>query len=102
MVDPIGIGSSNLNALTNKASDSSASSTENQQTVDKDLFLKLMVAQLKNQNPLNPVDGVDFLMQLSQISSVEQMVEMRRELEGIHAILGANAATAATTADNSN
>jgi len=101
MVDPIGIGS-NINMEANKASDTTARSTENQQTVDKDLFLKLMVAQLQNQNPLNPVDGVDFLAQLSQISGVEQMVEMRRELEGIHAILGANAATTSTTGDNSN
>lgn len=61
-------------------------STGNQE-VSKDLFLKLMVAQLRNQNPLNPVDGVDFLAQLSQISGVEQMVEMRKELEGIHALL---------------
>jgi flagellar basal-body rod modification protein FlgD len=55
--------------------------------ISKDVFLKLMVAQLQNQNPLNPVDGVDFLMQLSQISGVEQMVEMRRRLEAIHDLL---------------
>ena len=55
--------------------------------VSKDLFLKLMVAQLKNQNPLNPVDGTDFLMQLSQISSVEQMVEMKKSLSSIHDLL---------------
>lgn len=57
------------------------------QELSKDLFLKLMVAQLRNQNPLNPVDGVDFLAQLSQISGVEQMVEMRKQLEGIHDLL---------------
>lgn len=62
--------------------------------VSKDLFLKLMVAQLRNQNPLNPVDGTSFLEQLSQISSVEQMVEMRKELQSIHQLL-ANAASAA-------
>jgi flagellar basal-body rod modification protein FlgD len=56
--------------------------------VDKDMFLQLMVAQLKNQNPLNPMDGTDFLQQLSQISSVEQMVEMRKELVAIHQLLG--------------
>lgn len=57
------------------------------QDLSKDLFLKLMVAQLRNQNPLNPVDGVDFLAQLSQISGVEQMIQMRKELEGIHSLL---------------
>ncbi len=53
----------------------------------KDMFLKLLVAQLKNQNPLNPTDGVDFLMQLSQISGVEQMVDMRQQLIDIKTIL---------------
>lgn len=57
--------------------------------VNKEMFLRLMVAQLRNQNPLSPVDGVDFLTQLSQISSLEQLVEVRRELEEIHKILGA-------------
>lgn len=68
-------------------SDSSGATALGNQDLSKDLFLKLMVAQLRNQNPLNPVDGVDFLAQLSQISGVEQMIEMRKELEGIHSIL---------------
>jgi len=58
--------------------------------VNKDMFLQLMVAQLKNQNPLNPMDGTDFLQQLSQISGVEQMVEMRKQLEAIHELLSAS------------
>ncbi len=64
--------------------------------VSKDLFLKLMVAQLKNQNPLNPVDGVDFLMQLSQISGVEQMVEVKQQLTAIRSILEGQSGAAAT------
>lgn len=63
--------------------------------LSKDLFLKLMMAQLKNQNPLNPVDGTDFLAQLSQISGVEQMVAMRKQLEDIGKILGAQVPTTA-------
>jgi flagellar basal-body rod modification protein FlgD len=81
---------------TSKLADTKAATSETRSTtatpgkeVSKDLFLQLMVAQLKNQNPLNPVDGTDFLMQLSQISSVEQMVEMRQQLESIHGILEA-------------
>lgn len=69
--------------------------TVGSQEVSKDMFLKLMVAQLRNQNPLNPVDGVDFLSQLSQISGVEQMVEMRQQLTAIHKILAASGAPAA-------
>jgi flagellar basal-body rod modification protein FlgD len=69
------------------ASSSTMSANPNDRLMNKDMFLQLMVAQLRNQNPLNPVDGVDFLAQLSQISSVEQQVQMRQELEAIHATI---------------
>jgi flagellar basal-body rod modification protein FlgD len=39
----------------------------------KDEFLKLLVAQLKNQDPLNPADGQQMAAQLAQFSSVEQL-----------------------------
>jgi flagellar hook assembly protein FlgD len=50
---------------------------------NKDAFLQLLVAQIKNQNPLDPADGVEFLTQLTQFSSLEQMMSMREELETI-------------------
>jgi len=49
----------------------------------KDAFLKLLVAQLQNQNPLAPADPVAFLTQLTQFTGVEQTVAMRQELEAI-------------------
>lgn len=45
--------------------------TEKAQENDKNNFLELMVAQLKNQNPLDPQDGTQFLSQLAQFSTVE-------------------------------
>lgn len=39
----------------------------------KDQFLKLLVAQLKNQDPLNPSNGQEMAAQLAQFSSVEQL-----------------------------
>jgi flagellar basal-body rod modification protein FlgD len=51
------------------------------------MFLKLLVAQIKNQNPLSPTDGVEFLSQLSQFTEVEQMMAMRKELETIRGAL---------------
>src|SRR3954451_10499163 len=41
-------------------------------TSDKDLFLKLMVEQLRHQDPMNPTDGNEWLAQMAQFNSVEQ------------------------------
>ncbi|MCW5976757.1 MAG: hypothetical protein KIT09_01705 [Bryobacteraceae bacterium] len=55
--------------------------------INKEMFLKLLVAQLRNQDPLQPQDGVEFLSQLAQFANLEQMMAIRAELEAIHANL---------------
>ena len=57
-------------------------------------FLQLLVAQLKNQNPLNPADGTQFVAQLAQFSTLEQNVQMRTDLDGILKALQAQTAPA--------
>jgi flagellar basal-body rod modification protein FlgD len=47
---------------------------------NQDVFMKLLVAQLKYQNPMNPADGVEFMTQLTQFSQLEQTMESRKEL----------------------
>ena len=47
--------------------------TKSNSEMDKDAFLKLMIAQLQNQDPLEPLDGTDYSAQLAQFSSLEQM-----------------------------
>ena len=49
--------------------------------IHKDAFLKLLIAQVRHQNPLNPTDGVEFLAQLTQFTQLEQTMAMREELE---------------------
>jgi flagellar basal-body rod modification protein FlgD len=58
----------------------SAKSTE---MMGKDAFLQLLVAQIRNQNPLNPADGVEFLSQLAQFSQLEQTMGIRDEISGL-------------------
>jgi flagellar basal-body rod modification protein FlgD len=39
----------------------------------RDTFLKLMVAQLRNQDPMNPQDSAEFLAQTAQFTSLEKL-----------------------------
>jgi len=65
----------------------------------KEAFLKLLVAQIKNQNPLNPADGIEFLSQLAQFSQLEQMLGVRSELEAIRKNLDQARAAGAAAPD---
>lgn len=62
-------------------------------------FLTLLVAQLKNQDPLSPADGTQFVTQLATFSGVEQSTQMRDDLDAIRAALAA--AASKTAAPNS-
>jgi flagellar basal-body rod modification protein FlgD len=42
----------------------------------KDAFLKLLVAQLKYQDPMNPAQGAEFLAQTAQFTQVEKLSEL--------------------------
>lgn len=54
--------------------------TKKKSDLDKDAFLKLMIAQLQNQDPLEPLDGTDYSAQLAQFSSLEQMQNINETL----------------------
>lgn len=59
-----------------------ASSTN--RLANQDIFMQLLVAQLKYQNPMNPADGVEFMTQLTQFSQLEQTVSIRKGLESLN------------------
>jgi flagellar basal-body rod modification protein FlgD len=48
-------------------------------------FLQLLVAQMKNQDPLQPMDNTDFVAQLAQFSNLEQVMGINSRLDTLTA-----------------
>jgi len=44
-------------------------------------FMRLIIEQLKNQDPMNPLDSGEFTTQLAQINSLEQLINMNTLME---------------------
>src|SRR3954463_6706546 len=62
-------------------------------TADKDMFLKLLVAQMKYQDPMNPTDSSEFLSQSAQFTALEKMsttAEQVTQLVGLQMAFGAS------------
>ncbi|SMF86806.1 flagellar basal-body rod modification protein FlgD [Azospirillum oryzae] len=55
-----------------KTNTAAATEETRKATVDYESFLKLLTAQLRNQDPLAPMDATQFMTQLAQLSTVEQ------------------------------
>jgi flagellar basal-body rod modification protein FlgD len=71
-IDPTTTATSATTATgTTKKTDASGN-----QILGKDDFLKLMVAQMKNQDPMNPADDKDNIAQMAQFSSLEQITNL--------------------------
>lgn len=47
----------------------------------KDAFLKILIAQMRNQDPLNPSDGTAMVAQLAQFSTLEQLQNLNTKLD---------------------
>jgi flagellar basal-body rod modification protein FlgD len=51
------------------------------QDIGKDSFLKLLITQMQNQDPLSPMDNQAFLSQLAQFSALEQMQNLNDKMD---------------------
>ncbi len=66
------------------------------QSMDREAFLKLLVAQISHQDPLKPMEGTEFVTQLSQFAMVEQAISQSTQLGNLSTQLGGIANNDAT------
>jgi len=72
-----------VNTTPTTSTTSTSKSDATQASLDYDAFLKLLVAQMQNQDPLNPTDATEQLSQLASFSNVEQGIKMNQKLESM-------------------
>ena len=75
--------SSQTDTGTSTSTNTSSSALGNEQ-----IFLQLLVAQIKNQDPMNPTDSTTFMTQLAQFSDLEQLISLNNTVGNIGTALG--------------
>ena len=73
------------------ANDPASTNAFGASALGKDQFLRLLVDQLKNQDPLEPAKNEDMLAQLAQFSSLEEMQELNDNIVGLAVLQQSNA-----------
>ncbi len=85
------IGGENVGEVLNKIVDANWTDpskkvrTAGNPSLDKDAFFKLMLTQMKNQDPTNPLKSHEMAAQLASFSSLEQMQNMNKSLDEMKA-----------------
>jgi flagellar basal-body rod modification protein FlgD len=69
-------GTAAATSATGTTGSTTGASTSGTDQMNQDMFLKLMVAQLKNQDPMNPTDSSQFLAQTAQFTSLEKLTDV--------------------------
>jgi flagellar basal-body rod modification protein FlgD len=74
------------------AASTGSSTTSKNEAGSEDRFLKLLVAQMQNQDPLNPMDNAQVTSQMAQIQSVNGIEKLNRTVESLGGQFGQLAA----------
>ncbi len=79
--------------LNSTTSSTSTTTSTDSVTADQDKFLKLLVTQLQNQDPLNPMDNSEMTSQLAQLSTVTGINQLNATLTTLQSDLSTNTET---------
>ena len=79
----------NTNTTTSATKSGTTTTGTTKSILGQDDFMKMLIAQLQNQDPLNPMDGANFAAQLAQFSTVEQINNMSTQLKTMNASISA-------------
>jgi flagellar basal-body rod modification protein FlgD len=67
----------------NAASSTTAKSSQTDASASQDRFLKLLVAQLNNQDPMNPMDNAQMTSQMAQINTVSGIQQLNETIKSM-------------------
>lgn len=73
----------NVDMTTTIPATASQAPAKSKASVDYQSFLKLLIAQMRNQDPTQPMDSTEYVAQLATFSQVEQSVQMNAKLDSI-------------------
>ncbi len=77
------LDTSSLGTAVGSSTGSTSASNATDPAASQDRFLKLLVAQLNNQDPLNPMDNAQMTTQMAQINTVSGIQELNATLKGM-------------------
>ena len=73
----------NVASVTASALNQKTSAAEKTSTVSYDNFLRLLLTQMKNQDPTDPMKSTEYMAQLATFSQVEQAVKSNEKLDAL-------------------
>lgn len=91
------IGNNSASSSTSNATAAAAASSAATQTLGENDFLTMMMAQLKNQDPLNPMDNTAFVAQLAQFSQVSGIQNLNTTMTSLSQNMTSNQALQASS-----